>query len=480
MKTHLQGMVLIIIALLLSGCADESSDQSEDGNNNSTIALPNIVIVLADDKNWMDSGAFGNPDVKTPNIDRLAHEGLKLTQVFTATAMCAPTRQQLYTGIYPVRSGAYPQNSFVKDGTKSLVHYFEAMGYRVGLSGKRHFSPEGSFPFERVNSRSDKEAPNFDRIKEFVSRDASQPFFLVLASRQPHTPWNRGEVIYDPETLTVPDDLVDTTETRQALANYYREVSDFDSELGRMLDIVDEAGVSDNTIFIYTSEQGAMYPHAKWTLYDKGIHTAMVIRWPGVVQPGSESDALIAYVDVVPTLVDAVGGDLPEVDGSSFLGVIKGEKNVHNNYVYGVHTSLGICNGSEYPIRSVRDKHFKLIVNGNAGEMFSNNITVRNSGKYYQSWRVKGEAGDESAMLVFQQYQNRAAEEFYDLGHDPLELHNLIEDANYTDDINRLRASLNNWLDEQGDTDIMATEKAAPDHMLAAGKLKLLTAKCGG
>ena len=124
--------LLVLWGLTPLACADNSN--------------PNIVVVLADDQGWRDSGAYGNPDVKTPNIDALAGQGMKFTHAFTATAMCAPTRQQLYTGLYPKRSGAYPQNSFVHDGTRSLAHYFAELGYRTGISGKRHFAPKASFP----------------------------------------------------------------------------------------------------------------------------------------------------------------------------------------------------------------------------------------------------------------------------------------------------------------------------------------------
>jgi len=444
---------------------------------------PNIVVVLADDQGWRDSGAYGNPDVKTPNIDTLAREGMKFTHAFTATAMCAPTRQQLYTGLYPKRSGAYPQNSHVHDGTRSLAHYFTELGYRTGISGKRHYAPEASFPFEGLNSPSDvpdKEAPEMDRIRAFVERDTDQPFLLLVTSRQPHTPWNKGDVHYEPDQLTVPGDLADTAETRRALAAYYREVSDFDSELGQVMDIIETAGVTSNTIFIYTSEQGAMLPGGKWTLYDNGIRTALVVRWPGVVEAGSETDALVAYVDMVPTLVEAAGGTPPDVDGRSFVAVLKGKATSHRDYVFGIHTNLGICNGSPYPIRSVRDGRYKLIVNGNAGEAYQNNITARDPARYYDSWRVAGEAGDEFAAQRYTAYQDRSPEEFYDLEKDPLEMSNLAGHPAYKKEQTRMRGVLDAWLERQGDTDLMATEMSALTRIHSQSAAKLQTPKCGG
>ena len=446
-------------------------------------AGPNIVLVLADDQGWRDSGAYGNPDVQTPNIDTLAGEGMKFTQAFTATAMCAPTRQQLYTGLYPVRNGAYPQNSFVREGTKSLAHYFGDLGYRVGISGKRHYAPVESFPFESLNSADvayDKEVPEMDLIREFVGRDAEQPFLLLVTSRQPHTPWNKGEVHYSPGELSVPANMPDTAETRKALAAYYREVSDFDSELGQVMAIVEAAGRAEDTIFIYTSEQGPMFPGAKWTLYDNGVRTAFIVRWPGVTEPGSETDSLVAYVDVVPTLIEAAGGASPDLDGSSFLDVLNGKADRHRDYVFGVQTSFGICNGSMYPIRSVRDSRYKLIVNANAGQEFSNNITVRDPADYFESWQRAGEQGDEFAAERHAAYRKRPAEEFYDLETDPFELNNLAGSTEHEGHIERLRQVLNTWLEKQGDADPMATEKNATDRMLPGGLRKLQTARCGG
>jgi uncharacterized sulfatase len=222
-----------------------------------------------------------------------------------------------------------------------------------------------------------------------------------------------------------------------------------------------------------------MFPRGKWTLYDNGIRTAFVVRWPGVVEPSSWSDAMVAYVDVVPTLVEAAGGDAPVVDGRSFLAVLKGEKDRHRDEVFGVHTSIGICNGSEYPIRSVRSKEFKLIVNGKSGARFTNNITARDPGRYFESWRLQGESGDGEALEKYRGYQTRPAQEFYDLRNDPLELNNLVGQPAYAAEIERMNSVMQTWLAEQGDSDMLATERMAMDHMLPEGRLKLDQAKCG-
>ncbi|HCA48848.1 MAG TPA: sulfatase atsG, partial [Planctomycetaceae bacterium] len=203
------------------------------GANRPSIAKqPNVVLVIADDQSWFDAGCYGSQVVKTPNIDKLAREGMRFDRAFTATAMCAPTRQQLYTGLFPVRNGAFPNHSKVKDGTKSLVHYFQEAGYSVGLCGKKHFGPAESFPFEPV--------PN-EQLNEFVNQKA--PFFLVYASNSPHLPWTDGDPsAYNPKTFVLPPHLHDNKETRAALRNYYAEITDFDRELGELDQLVESAG----------------------------------------------------------------------------------------------------------------------------------------------------------------------------------------------------------------------------------------------
>jgi N-sulfoglucosamine sulfohydrolase len=409
---------------------------------------PNILLILADDQTWHDVGCYGNKDVRTPNIDRLAGQGMRFTHAFTATAMCAPTRAQLYTGLFPVRNGAYPNHSRVYKGTKSIVHYLKALGYRVGLAGKKHFGPPASFPFETVPPRA---------LARFINRAATQPYCLIVASHSPHLPWTQGDArAYDPDKLTLPPYLVDTPETRQALTRYYAEITDFDREVGECLTLVEKSGQANNTLFLYTSEQGAQFPRCKWTCYDTGLRTAFVVRWPGKVQPGAVSDAMIQYVDVVPTLIEAAGGTPPkELDGKSFLPVLLGKADKHREVVYGVHTTRGIIQGSAcYPIRSIRTRTHKYIWNLKAEEKFQNVLTAgRDRGGYWLSWVKKAKTDAKAARFVTG-YQQRPAEELYDLSADPYELNNLAEDPRHRELKEKLRKQLLSWMEQQGDRGI--------------------------
>jgi arylsulfatase A-like enzyme len=437
-------------------------------------ARPNVVLIIADDQTWLDTGAYGNPQVPTPNIDRLAAEGMRFDASFTATAMCSPTRQQLYTGLYPVRSGAYPNHAWVKAGTRGIVHDFRDLGYRVGLTGKTHIGPPESFPFEVVGAQREGElAPDnllagvdLEAAEAFVTRDRAQPFLLVVASNSPHEPWTHGDPdAFDRAALRVPPYLADSPATREALARYYAEITHLDGQIGAVLAILERAGRTSDTIVVYTSEQGTSLPFAKWTLYDAGTKTGLVVRWPGHVRAGSTTKAMVAYVDVLPTLLEAVGGTPPAgLDGRSFLGVATGKSDSHRDHVFGVHTNRGIIGGNDYPIRSVRSAGFKLIRNLMPENEYANVLTMPRGRTVLDSWKAAGEAGDAHAAARYRSYLRRPALELYDLAADPSELHNLAGDPRYAGVQRDLSARLDAWMAEQGDRGI-ETEREALEHI---------------
>lgn len=457
-------MTLLVLILVFASCA-----RSRDFGIHACIAAPdphsspNIVLFLADDQSWFDSGIYGNEDVPTPNIDRLAREGMRFTHAFTGTAMCAPTRQQLYTGLYPVRSGAYPNHSIVHEGTRSLVHHFRDLGYRVGLTGKEHFGPEASFPFERLRSggamsHRPHSGIDLEAAARFMSSDSEQPFFLVVASNSPHTPWTEGDRSrFDAGSIDVPGHLVDTPATRDALVAYYAEITHLDEQLGVVLAALESNGQADDTIVIYTSEQGAALPFAKWTLYDAGIRTAMIVRWPGRVASNAISDAMVHYVDVVPTLVDAAGGELRGVDGRSFLPVLFGRSEEHREYVFGIHTTRGVIHGTDFPIRSARSRRYKLILNLASANGFRNLISRPPRNDLLASWEL---VSPERARA----YVARPEAEFYDLAEDPSELHNLVTDPAYAGLVEAHQVALEEWMRAVGDRGL-DTEREALEHM---------------
>lgn len=422
---------------------------------------PNIVLLLADDMTWNDCEPYGSTNVSTPNIAKLAEQGMRFDNMFTATAMCAPARQMLYTGLFPVRSGAFPNHSQVRPGVQSIVQHLTFLGYAVSLEGKHHYGPKESFPFERRN------------LKRVLERE-ERPFCHIIASDNPHLPWTTGDAAaFDPEKITVPPHLIDTPETRRQLCQYYAEITNLDQTLGTTMQQLDEAGVADNTILMFNSEQGMTLPFGgKWTCYESGLKTAFIVRWPGTVKLASSTAALTQSVDILPTLVEIAGGDPAAIDtgctaadgssgfdGKSLLAILKGGSAPIRDHVFGVQTTQGIINGTLYPIRSVRDSRYKLIRNLNHGNAFQNLYTE--GGESHEEFflpllAAARNAPDIKTRLDF--YQHRPAEELYDLANDPHELRNLAASPEHDGARLRLGQKLDEWMRQQGDLGI-ETEK---------------------
>ena len=422
---------------------------------------PNIVLIIADDCRFQDLGCYGSKDAVTPNIDRLASEGLKFNQFFQATAMSSPTRHCLLTGIYPIRSGAYPNHTFIKDGIGTLPKYLKDAGYRVAMQGKRHIAPEEAFPFEYLSGTN--ADVNINRIEPFIADVAAskEPFFLYVSSHDPHSPWTRGDrSLFDANKITLPPYLVDTEKTRENYVNYLAEIQQLDSDVGKVDALIKKYGLEKNTVFIFTSEQGHSFPFAKWTCYDAGLHTGFIVRWDGVTKPGTTTNALCEYVDVTPTLVDIAGGKTPkDLDGKSFLNVIKGKTQKFKDYVYAVHTTRGIIQGSEYyGIRSVSNDKLSFILNLTPEAEFKNVVTT-NRDEVWQSWLERAKT-DEFARRQVQKYLHRPAEELYDIVNDPFQMNNIINDPKYAKEVKVMREKLYAWMKQQGDEG-QATEMKA-------------------
>lgn len=425
---------------------------------------PNIVLMIADDCTYRDLQCYGSPNSTTPNINRLAEEGMKFNNFFQATAMSSPTRHCLMTGLYPIRSGAYPNHTMVNKGVKSVVQYLRQAGYRVALQGKRHIWPPAVFDFEYLGSGG--EDVNTDLIKPFIedAKEKGQPFCLFVCSHQPHIPWNKGDVsVIDPDKLELPSYFVDTPETRADFQRYQAEVNYMDGQVGDVCRLLRSEGVEDNTVFFFTSEQGNSMPFAKYTCYDMGLHTGMIVRWPGVIEPGSTCDAMAEYVDVTPTMIDIAGGaPVENLDGRSFRKLLTGEQNDFKTEVYGVQTTRGTNKGSEYyAIRSICDGRY-IYIRNLTPEVEFRSATTDMEDPLWRSWVERARTDKHAATLV-KKYYLRPAEELYDREKDPDQLHNLAKEKKYAEIKKNLSYKLSEWMKSQGDRG-QATEMEAIAH----------------
>ena len=443
-------------------------------------AAPNVVFVLADDMSRDTWGAYGGRECKTPNIDRLAKEGTRFDRAYCSVAMCAPFRQELYSGCSPWRTGTLPNHSKSVEGTKSIVHHLEPLGYRVALLGKSHVGPNECYPFEKLGEVSKKVDANPEilaKTKNFFDdcREKKNPFCLFIGSHDSHAPFTTGDPSkYNAKKITIPPYWIDTPQLREVVVQYYAEITNFDRLVGMIRNELEKKGLWNNTIFMVCSEQGTQLPFAKWTCYDNGLRTGLVMRWPGITKPGSVVQELVSTADVTPTLVEGLGGSLAKdvCDGKSFLSLLRGESGPIHDYVYGAFTNCRIIANRErvFPIRSIRDKEYSLIYNPNHRSITSNltlsqALRLKNKGGEIgevlnpaASWVPMADNDDHSRALV-KKLHRRSKYELYDLKKDPYELSNLAKKGSYAKVMNRLKSMLHAKLEELGDADPIATER---------------------
>ncbi|MCH7919258.1 MAG: sulfatase [Planctomycetes bacterium] len=465
MKKHAWNLVLFVAATLT--VAAEATDR------------PNVLLIMADDCTFNDLTLYGGQNAKTPNLDKLASEGLVFNHAYLSEAMCQPCRSALYSGQYPIRNGAAYNHASSRIGTRSMPQHLRPLGYRVGLAGKVHVKPQASFPFKRVSGfdvncvRNPTQPHNLDGIRRFMKGDGAKPFCLVVALVEPHVPWVMGDASQYPVTqLTLPPNIADTAVTRQEFAAYLAEITYMDGQVGEILQTLEETGHGNDTLVMFTSEQGAQFPGCKWTNWDTGVHTALVARWPGVVPAGKRTDAIVQYVDVLPTLLELAGGSFEEgqLDGTSFLAVLKGEAQTHRTFAYGVHNN--IPEGPPYPIRTVTDGDFRYIRNLAPDELYIEKHMMGSGGlvamerKYWFTWVLDAWKNERTYNLV-KRYQSRPAEQFYHTKEDPFEMKNLADHPAYAGRMERLAGELDRWMASQGDPGAVID---TPDAFQAAKK----------
>ena len=457
-----------ILALILIGSCSAAARPTLAADRPTTDSAPNVLIIMADDATYSDLPLYGGRNVKTPAIDRLASQGMMFTHAYVSMSMCLPCRTEMFTGLYPMRSGACFNHSAARAGTKSICHYLGDRGYRVGIAGKVHVKPQSSFPFKMVagferGCVSKTAKHECSDIRKFMSPSAEEPFCLVVALVVPHVVWTVGDPShFDRKKLELPPHLVDTPQTRDDFAKYLAEIEVLDRQVGDVLETLDETGQADRTMVLFTSEQGAQFPGCKWTNWELGLHTGFIVRWPGKVSPGSRTDALIQYADVLPTLLEAAGGDPQSApfDGSSFLPVLLGQRTEHRQYVYAMHNN--VPEGPPYPIRSVRDRHFRYIRNltPEATYIEKHLMGLAEHNPYWATW-IFATAADPHAYAMVHRYMHRPAEELYDSTNDPFEHGNLADDPKHAETKARLSAELDRWMREQQDPGVALDTQAA-------------------
>ena len=450
---------------------------------------PNMYVFIADDllNNEHGLGFTGNLHVNSPVLDGFAANSIQMTRMYTPMAMCTPSRTALYTGLYPIRNGAYTNHQETLASVRTLPMYLQKLSYTVAYGGKMHATPKKLYPFERfLEWPREQELTTLlqdfidtKRAGAVVANTSVPPWCIFFGSTEPHADHTRdGNHTYHTTFpgASLPKKWPDIPVTREAVAGMYNDINKLDRQFASFVQVLGRNFREDRSITIFTSDHGGKH-FAKWSCYDAGLHIPFFVQPNGMefdMHP-RRVDSLLSFVDIVPTLIELAGGNIEDhagLDGRSFLSLLKNTSGppVHD-YVFGLHTSRGArCLVTPYPIRSVTDGHWKYIRNFNAKATYQANMMNR------QAWQTKkSEWGhwlrieDEEQSKWVKFLECRPVEELYKLADDPHEVNNLAwnpaessDIQNIPDTLARLRAALAAWMHEQGDTDPVARELDVP------------------
>ncbi|MFT4637300.1 MAG: N-sulfoglucosamine sulfohydrolase [Verrucomicrobiales bacterium] len=435
-------------------------------------AKTNVVLIIADDLAWDDSGPYGNDRVRTPNLDRLAAEGMKFNRAILTASSCSPSRASIITGLYPHQTDAEELHWPLPASQVTFVEKLREAGYWTGAAGKWHL---GDAIRDRFDVIKDVDTSGFQlpagdagkagKFKETTNGEAKsgcadwvpllrerpddRPFFLWLAALDPHRPYEECilENPHAPAKTRLAPYHPDTPGVRREYALYYDEVTRLDQYVGKVLAELTSQGVLDQTLVLFISDNGRPFPRDKTSLYDSGIRTPMLARYPPMVKAGSVCDRLVSALDLAPTFLELANTDKGKFPGVSFVSLLKkadappirtyafAEKNWHD---YEDHS------------RSVRDRKYKYIRN-HYHDLPPTPPADAVRGVTYQALiglRDKGSLSAASAQLF---WSPRPTEELYDCDADPHELTNLAANVEHSGILAKMREALRVWEKETDD-----------------------------
>jgi N-sulfoglucosamine sulfohydrolase len=436
---------------------------------------PNILLITADDMNYDSPGCYGSsiPGI-TPNIDRLAEEGMRFSQAHVNIAVCQPCRQSLMTGRYAFRHGGEGFNPIWPE-VPTLGEQLRAAGYWNGILGKeRHLKPDSKFCMDYVRGekalssgmgigRDPVKYKAFSRDFFNQARARKKPFFLMANAHDPHRPFAGSESekrswgkdlpkvrrwIAQNE-VSVPGFLPDIPEVRKEIAQYYTSVYRCDEVVGGILEALDESGDRENTVVMFLSDNGMSFPFAKANCYLNSTKTPWIVRWPGMIRAGSVNQTdFISGIDFMPTVLETLG--LPLVggmDGRSFLPLLQGKSQAGRDSVFTEFHQTSAKN--RYPMRCVQTARFGYIYNfWTDGQT---KMTMDSTGGLSFKAMQRAALEDKEIESRVRLFSYRVPEEFYHLEQDPDALENLIQDPRFSDEIEVFRKRLEATMAETGD-----------------------------
>ncbi|UCE19482.1 MAG: sulfatase [Gemmatimonadota bacterium] len=468
-------------AFMLSVLPKAQSSQSQKiSKGKDAPSQRNILLLISDDHGIDQLGCYGNAKIHTPNLDRMAKQGVKFTNAFSVAASCSASRGSILSGLYTHQNGQFGhQHNWhhfsYHSWVQSLPSLLKDNGYQTGLVGKLHVAPKEQIPFDFVISGRDimgnRDVKTMaDKAGEFFNQDKRRPFFLLVGYSDPHrsaqgmTQMKGVEnfsgfgnhqkypgvdpVKYKPDDVHVPSFLPDTPEVREELADQYQSITRLDTGIGMVMENLRKSGRYEETLIIYISDNGIPFPGAKTTIYDSGVHLPMLVCSPQIESGGKVTNAMVSFIDLVPTLLDWAGTQGPEytLPGRSFLPVLNQKDPPGWDEVYHSHTFHEIT--MYYPMRAVRTRRYKYIRNlfPELEYPFATDLFVSKTwqGILKRKSKLMGKRKVSDYLL-------RPAEELYDLERDPDEAINVVDDPAYEKVLEEMRSKLKKMREETDD-----------------------------
>jgi N-sulfoglucosamine sulfohydrolase len=423
--------------MMITSCTNQKPEEEAE--------KPNIIVFIADDAAWNDCGPYGNQNIKTPNINKLAEEGVVFYNAFLTTSSCGPSRCSILTGRFPHSTSAPELHMPLPADQLLFAGELQKAGYFTAVAGKYHIGPHRA-EFGTIYGGSPSGCEHW--VEVLQNRPKDKPFFLWLAALDPHRNYfpNTIPEPHRAEDVIVPPYLPDNDSTRKDLALYYDEISRMDSYIGKVMAELKKQGVDENTLVIYMSDNGRPFPRAKTRMYDSGIKTPFILRWPEKLEKGT-TNALVSSIDIAPTFCELAGAGISETyQGKSFVPVLENYSAETRSHITAEH------NWHDYQAheRAVRNHKYLYIRNVFPELTASPPADAVRSITYQEMIRMyKAGELNENQLDCF--IEPRPAEELYDVENDPYQLHNLAENTDYESALNEMRKLLDNWIVEFDD-----------------------------
>jgi len=456
---------------------------------------PNILFVITDDQSWLDVGSYGNQAVRTPHMNALAINGVQFSNAYTAAPSCSPSRAGILTGqdIYRLEEGGV-LTGFIRDKFTVFPTLLEANGYTIGATGKRYWPKTKNAPGaqdmplgkqEFRDKRFDTVPPGISRIdytanfEYFLNlRDTSKPFFFWVGTSEPHLKHPEGYGLksgIDTSKIILPSFYPNVPLVKTAIADYLFEIEWADKELGRILNLLKEKGLDENTLIIFTSDNGMPFPRAKATLYDYGVRMPLIAYWKNKIKGNRVVEDPVSLIDLAPTFLELASIEIPgEMTGRSIKNLLLSDKSgkLDPNREFVVtaiekHTharpdSLG------FPRRAIHSVDWTYIVNYEPDRW-----PIGDSATYIQGWDYYGDIDPSAIKKYFvahkddpsfrktfdQSFGKVPREELYHKETDPDMVNNLAYDPGHELTKEALEAKLNDYLERTEDP---RTEGKAP------------------